>query len=113
MKTCATLLAVLTATGVIVSASAIAGPPPPAPPTQCTGTLSGPVSGDVVVPAGANCTIDKATISGNVNVQHGAALSINATGTEGFTTIGGNVKGRDCSSIAVLQGIGVPKIVIG
>src|SRR5262245_35043710 len=109
MKTWATLsVAVLTAAGLMGPAGAIAGPPPP---TQCTGTLSGPVSGDVVVPPGASCTIEDAQISGNVNVQQDATLEI--THSTGFTTISGNVKGKNCASIKVTDEDGHRDIVIG
>src|SRR5262249_22083946 len=105
MKTWATLtLAVLTAIGLMVPGSALAGPPA----TQCTGVLSGAVSGDVVVPSGASCTIQDATISGNVNVQQDASLEITAT-----TAIRGNVKGKNCASINVADEPGLPDIVIG
>src|SRR5262245_15602587 len=110
MKTWVTLTAaMLTATGLMGLTSAIAGPPPH---TQCTGELSGPVRGDMVVPTGASCVIRNATITGNVTVQSGGDLQITATGPAGFTTISGNVKGKNCRILVGPETEG-PEIVIG
>ena len=40
--------------------------------TTCSGLLTGTISGNVVVPVNASCTIDNAKISGNVTVKSGA-----------------------------------------
>ena len=36
--------------------------------TKCTGTLTGTITGNVTVPRNASCTIEIATITGNVQV---------------------------------------------
>jgi hypothetical protein len=60
----------------------------------CDGSLFGAVSGNVVVPAGAGCTMS-ATVSGNVTLEQGAGLL--ATDT----TIDGNVVGKDAGQISL------------
>jgi hypothetical protein len=62
------LLGVVGATAAIVASSALAGPTPT---TECkTGIeLSGQITGNLVVPAGADCSLSFATITGNVSVQ--------------------------------------------
>src|SRR4029077_1299540 len=44
--------------------------------TNCTGTLTGTIKGNVTVPKGASCTIEIATVTGNVKVSQGASLII-------------------------------------
>ena len=46
--------------------------------TSCTGTLSGSITGDVVVPNGASCTLSNATVTGDVQVRPNASLTIDA-----------------------------------
>ena len=41
----------------------------------CEGVLSGPVSGNVVVPKGAECSLEFADVSGNVTAQIDATMS--------------------------------------
>ena len=73
-----------------------------AAPTQCTGFLTGAISGNLEVPAGAFCELIFATVTGNVTVR-GVLLAIevqisgNLTGNHAdfllleFSTVGGNV----------------------
>jgi hypothetical protein len=69
--------------------------------TRCTGTLSGNITGDVIVPNGASCTLSNAIVTGDVQVRQNARLTVDAT--EQPTTIGGNVKAIGCAS-ALLEG---------
>ena len=41
-------------------------------PTYCTGTVTGVVPGDLIVPPGAACFREGATVEGNVEVRPGA-----------------------------------------
>lgn len=64
--------------------------------TVCTGTLSGSYQ-SVLVPAGATCTLDGATVARNVTVEAGASLfTTNAT-------IGGNLMSRDATTVRVID----------
>jgi arabinogalactan endo-1,4-beta-galactosidase len=63
---------------------------------QCTGTLTGPIQGNVVVPSGGSCVLLFAAVSGDVSAQAGSSLAINNV------TIGGNLTCNGCSSIALL-----------
>ena len=67
----------------------------------CTSTLSGKITGNVVVPAGASCTLSNATVTGDVQVLRNGALTVDATAQP--TTIGGDVKAVGCAS-AILEG---------
>ncbi len=61
------LLGVVSATAAVVASSALAGPTPT---TICTSELpSGTIAGNLVVPAGATCTLSFAKVTGNVSVQ--------------------------------------------
>ena len=72
----------------------------------CTGTLGGAatvttISGNVIVPAAASCTLSFVNVSGDVTVGSDANLLVN-----GYTepsTIGGNVVATRCGS-ALLEG---------
>ncbi len=60
------LLGVVSATAAVVASSAFAGPGA----TTCTSELpSGTVVGNLVVPAGATCTLSYAKVTGNVSVE--------------------------------------------
>jgi len=63
--------------------------------------LSGKITGNVVVPAGASCTLSNATVTGDVQVLRNGALTVDATAQP--TTIGGDVKAVGCAS-AILEG---------
>ena len=69
--------------------------------TSCTGTLSGSVTGNVVVPNGASCTLSAATVTGDVQVGQNAILTVDAR--QQATTIVGNVQANRCAS-ALLEG---------
>ncbi len=56
----------------------------------CEGLLSGPVTGNVVVPKGAECALEFADVSGNVTAQIGATVSILGS------TVGGNYTCNNC-----------------
>jgi DUF4097 and DUF4098 domain-containing protein YvlB len=60
--------------------------------TVCDGSLFGVIQGNVVVPAGAGCTMS-ATVTGNVTVEEGAGLLSN------FSTIEGNVVGKKAAQV--------------
>src|SRR5262249_60006768 len=69
--------------------------------TNCTGTLTGMINGNVTVPKDGSCTIEIATVTGNVKVLQGASLIIQAYNEP--SNIGGNVEADHCKS-ALLQG---------
>ena len=70
--------------------------------TSCTTTMTGSVAGDIVVPAGATCTLDDVAVSGDVIVQNDASLNVRSTSTR--TTIRGNVKAHDCNVVGIGNG---------
>lgn len=109
MKAWTLVVSVIIAAVLGVPGSAVPGPPPP---TTCTSLLTGSIIGDVVVPAGETCFIHDATISGSVNVQTDATVFF--TTGETFTTVRGNVRGKNCSSILVTPFPFIsPNVVIG
>ena len=67
----------------------------------CTGALSGKITGNVLVPAGASCTLSDVTVTGNVQVLQNASLTVDAT--QQPATIGGNVQATNCT-FALLEG---------
>src|SRR5689334_19269964 len=69
--------------------------------TNCTGPLSGNITDNVVVPSGASCTLSNATVTGSVQVQQNASLTVDAT--QQPATIGGSVQATNCAS-ALLEG---------
>ena len=72
--------------------------------TNCTGTLSG-VTGKVVVPVGASCTLSNAIVTGDVQVLQNASLTVDAT--EQPTTINGNIQANLCASTLLKGGVTV------
>ena len=72
---------------------------------NCTGTVSGTVSGNVVVPSGASCTLSDVTVSGNVQVSQNASLTVDAT--EQPATIHGNVQATNCAFVLLQGGVTV------
>ena len=68
---------------------------------NCTSSLSGNITGNVVVPNGGSCTLSNATVTGNVQVLQNATLTVDATAQP--TTIAGNVQAIGCAS-AILEG---------
>jgi hypothetical protein len=95
MRTC--VIGLVTALSALVGGASAAH----AANTSCTGTLNGSITGNIVVPNGASCTLSDATVTGNVQVQQNASLTIDAT--QQPTTIGGNVEAINCAS-ALLEG---------
>jgi Tannase and feruloyl esterase len=65
--------------------------------TNCTGTLTGTVKGNVTVPKDASCTIEIATVTGNVKVSQGASLMIAAYDEP--SKISGNVEADHCKFV--------------
>jgi len=72
---------------------------------NCTGTLTGVINGNVIVPHGASCTLGNpylgAKVSGNVTVLQNASLTIEAR--QYPSTITGNVQATNCA-FALLEG---------
>ncbi|MBA3310805.1 MAG: hypothetical protein H0U28_12280 [Nocardioidaceae bacterium] len=66
--------------------------------TQCDGTLTGTYQ-RVVVPEGATCTLDGATVRGNVVVKSGATL------VSLFTDVRGNIRGTDAKTVRIIGDI--------
>jgi hypothetical protein len=59
---------------------------------QCTGYMSGSVDGNLVVPEGADCTLDYATVTGSLTVQSGATVDLSGS------TIFGSIACNKCGS---------------
>ena len=77
----------------------------------CTSFSTGGTWHNVVVPAGAFCTLNNSRVTGNVTVKEGGSLQV--TAISGDTTIAGDIKGDGCDSIN-LDGTGPSgRIVIG
>src|SRR5438093_10012985 len=62
--------------------------------TSCTGPLTGTISGNILVPSGASCTLSDVTVTGNVHVLQNASLTVDAT--QQPATIGGNIQATNC-----------------
>ena len=90
---------VAAASAVVVAAVAVGfAAPAGAAVTQCVGTVTGEVDGDLIVPAGAACVLAGAQVHGNVIVSQGASLHAVAAGPV-TTTIDKNVLGFDVQSV--------------
>ena len=63
----------------------------------CTTPTVGGTYQNVVVPAGASCSLDGTRVLGSVTVQTGATFG--TTNNSGDTTVAGNITGKNCSSI--------------
>src|SRR5579864_7640973 len=63
--------------------------------TSCTGTLTGTL-GNVVVPTRASCTLSAVSVSGNVRVAQGAALTVMGPAP---SLIAGNIQAEHCQSV--------------
>lgn len=61
--------------------------------TSCVGELTENVSSNLVVPAGASCSLTGVTVRGNVRVQENASFYANGA------AIGGSVRCRSCSFV--------------
>src|ERR1044071_5044375 len=84
-----------------------------APDLTCSSAVAGGTFQNVVVPAGASCTLDAVTILGKVDVQKGAFLTVQAF--SGDITIGGHIKGDNCVSIFLTADFGshFHRLVVG
>jgi hypothetical protein len=71
--------------------------------TSCSGTLSGSITGNIVVPVDASCTLSDATVTGNVQILQNASLTVDAT--QQPTTINGNVLANQCASTLLEGGV--------
>jgi hypothetical protein len=78
-----TLVALAMAAGLFAAAPAGAAE------TVCTGTLTGLVSGNVVVPGDATCILQEAHVTGNVRVEPGGGLVSEGSTVEGNVTATG------------------------
>jgi hypothetical protein len=93
----------------LTSALAIA-PQALADATRCRGPLGAVTVGDLVVPAGATCTLDGTTVRGNIDVRSGATLD--ATGvsvrgniqSDGHAAVGVDGASRIAGSIQLQRG---------
>ena len=72
---------------------------------SCTGALSGSITGNLVVPSDASCTLSDATVTGDVQVLQNATLSVDAT--QQPTTIDGNVQANHCAATLLEGGVTV------
>jgi hypothetical protein len=72
---------------------------PPSPPLGTT------INGNLIVPAGQNCTLVEVTVTGNVQVQTNATLTFPAPLPFGFETIVGNVSVGTGASVTVEAGL--------
>src|SRR5215471_8286113 len=73
--------------------------------TTCTGSLTGSITGNIVVPAGAGCTLYQARVSGDVEVKQNATLLVQ--GEEEWTSISGNVSAHGCKSTLLVGAVSV------
>jgi feruloyl esterase len=85
----------------------LAGAPAARADVTCTGTVGNAstatnISGNVVVPAGASCTLVFVNVTGNITVGAGSTLLVNAYNEP--SSIGGSVTATSCAS-ALLEGL--------
>ena len=77
--------------GLVCSAAVLVlAPAAAAGNVTCDGVLSGPISGNVIVPKGADCELQLAAVSGNVTAQVGATVDVLGS------TVGGNYTCNNC-----------------
>jgi hypothetical protein len=125
LRTAFALTAALCALAVAGAAGAVADKPPPKPPkpakkaSGCTGAISGPVAGELVVPQGATCDASGAVVRGRVRVGRNATLTasgsfrarravdvsrggtLQLSGTQ--LSIGGNVEAHGAKTVALVR----------
>ena len=78
----------------------------------CTAFSSGGTWHNVVVPAGASCTLNNSRVTGSVTVKEGGTLHV--TTSSGLdTTIAGDIKGDGCDSINLENTGSSGRIVVG
>ncbi len=92
---------VLLSTVSLAALAAVSAEARAAASTMCSGTLTGAIAGNVIVPAGASCTLYQANVAGNVLVSQNASLLVN--GQEEWSQIAGTVTATQCAS-ALLEG---------
>ncbi len=92
----------LALTGIAALATLLAHAPAARADTNCTGALTGTISGNVIVPNDASCTLSSATVSGNVTVKTNATLAVN-----GPAAIQGNVAADHCRSVTLTGSVTV------
>jgi hypothetical protein len=103
----------LLALSVAIAAALVAALPAsaaPAPTTTCTGLMTSGVldqsltiEGDVVVPAGASCTLDNIRIDGNLTVGRSASASFGLYGTRplGLNGVSGDVSAVGATDLSI------------
>jgi hypothetical protein len=69
--------------------------------TVCSGSMTGAIAGNLVVPLGGSCILYQANVKGDVRVARNASLIVD--GLEEWSSIGGNVQADQCAS-TLLQG---------
>lgn len=80
--------AAMLAVGIMLAAVPVARADTTCPPDPVTGST---VNGNLIVTSGAICQLSDVTVTGNVQVQTNAFLSVNADSTGTGTTIDGNL----------------------
>src|SRR5262249_15715103 len=65
--------------------------------TNCDGSLTGKITGNVVVPSGRSCTLYQADVEGDIRVSSNGTLLLN--GEEEWSNIDGNIEAQNCSSV--------------
>ncbi len=78
--------------------------------TQCNGSLTGTIVGNLAVPAGKSCTLYQANVTGNVSVAQNATLLVN--GQEEWSQIAGTITANNCASTLLQGSVTVGKNVV-
>jgi len=78
--------------------------------TQCNGSLTGTIVGNLVVPTGGSCTLYQANVTGNVQVSPNATLLVN--GQEEWSQIAGTITANNCASTLLQGSVTVGKNVV-
>ena len=89
----------LAALGILAGAVPVAR----AADTTCPPNPTGKINGNLVVPAGASCSLANVTVTGNVQVGKGASLTVVPI-TGQTVTIGGNVQAAQCNFVLLIAG---------
>lgn len=88
-------LAAFATGGMLLSALVLAAPAASAEERVCTGTIGAATLDDVVVPAGATCTLTGTTLEGNLKVERGATAVVSGA------RIDGNIQSQGHRSVTV------------
>lgn len=67
--------------------------------TICRATISAPINGNVSVPAGATCTLERASVQGNLTVARGASVSLISS------SVNGNLQATAAASVSTAGSI--------